>query len=91
MTWAARAIPVRPVGGEGGARGDVPGWADTHRSRDHERPVVTAVENELGVDAIQRMLSRERSRLPLVRDGVLVGVVTRQDLLELMARDVEAP
>jgi CBS domain-containing protein len=51
------------------------------------RPVVTAAENELVVDVVQRMLGRERSCLPVTRDGVLVGMVTRHDLLNMIVRD----
>jgi nucleotide-binding universal stress UspA family protein/predicted transcriptional regulator len=51
------------------------------------RPVVTASENELVVDVVQRMLGRERSCLPVTRDGVLVGMVTRHDLLNMIVRD----
>ncbi len=50
-------------------------------------PVVTAAENELVVDVVQRMLQRGRRRLPVLSDRGLVGVVTRHDLLKMLVRD----
>jgi predicted transcriptional regulator len=41
-------------------------------------PIETAAENDLVVDIVQRMLRGERSCLPVARDGVLVGMVTRR-------------
>ena len=54
-------------------------------------PIVTAGEDELIVDVIQRMLRSERTCLPVVRDGVLVGMVTRHDLLKLIVRQPTRP
>ncbi len=49
-------------------------------------PVITAAEDESVTEVAVRMIQRNLKRLPVVRDGVLVGVVTRHDLLKLMAR-----
>jgi CBS domain-containing protein len=48
---------------------------------------VTAAENEVVADVVQRMLRRELSCLPVLRDGELVGLVTRHDLLKMTARN----
>lgn len=50
------------------------------------RPVMTAMEDEPVVDVVARMIDRDLHRLPVVRDGVPVGMVTRHDILCLMAR-----
>lgn len=49
------------------------------------RDPFTARENETVTDVIRRMMERDLHRLPVVRDRVVVGVVTRHDLLRLMA------
>ncbi len=54
-------------------------------------PIETAAENELVVDIVQRLLGRERSCLLVARDGVLVGMVTRHDLLKMIVRDPTRP
>jgi nucleotide-binding universal stress UspA family protein/predicted transcriptional regulator len=54
-------------------------------------PVVTAADDELVVDVVQRMLGSERGCLTVVRDGVLVGMVTRHDLLKMIVRDPTQP
>jgi nucleotide-binding universal stress UspA family protein/predicted transcriptional regulator len=51
----------------------------------------TVAENELVVDIVQRMLGREQSCLPVVQDGVLVGMVTRHDLLKMIVGDSTRP
>ena len=50
------------------------------------RPVVTATEEQSVTEAVTRMIDRDLHRLPVVRDGVPVGMVTRHDVLRLMAR-----
>lgn len=46
--------------------------------------VVTVREDEPVAEAIRRMCESKVHRLPVVRDGVVVGIVSRQDLLRLM-------
>lgn len=48
--------------------------------------VVTIEEDTSLEDIIALMLEHEKHRLPVVRAGVPIGVVTRRDLLRLMLR-----
>jgi CBS domain-containing protein len=48
------------------------------------RKVVTVREDDPVAEAIRRMCESRVHRLPVVRDGVVVGVVSRLDLLRLM-------
>jgi|DewCreStandDraft_2_1066082.scaffolds.fasta_scaffold01198_14 CBS domain-containing protein len=47
-------------------------------------PVVTAREDEPVTALVERMTHYDLHRIPLGRDGVPVGMVTRHDLLKLM-------
>jgi CBS domain-containing protein len=47
-------------------------------------PVVTASEKEPVTGVVKRMIEHDISRVPIVRDGVPVGIVARHDLLRLM-------
>lgn len=47
-------------------------------------PVVTATEDEPIEAVVERMLRFDVNRIPVVRDGALVGIVARHDLLKLM-------
>lgn len=49
------------------------------------RPVVTATEDESVSSLVERIVRQHLTRLPVVRDGQVVGMVTRHDLLRLMA------
>jgi CBS domain-containing protein len=48
---------------------------------------VTATEDDTVTAVVERLLRHDISRLPVVRDGVPVGIVARHDLLKLLARD----
>ncbi len=50
------------------------------------RRVVTVTEDEPVESVIDKMLTHDINRIPVVRDGVPVGIVTRHDLLKLMAQ-----
>lgn len=50
---------------------------------------VTATEDEDVTELVVRMIEHGVHRIPVVRDGALVGMVTRHDLLRLMAREAE--
>jgi CBS domain-containing protein len=54
------------------------------------RHVDTASPEEPATEVAERMLRTHRHYLPVVRDGQLVGMVTRADLLRPFARDDEA-
>jgi CBS domain-containing protein len=49
--------------------------------------VVTVTEDQPVDEAVRRMCDGNVHRLPVVRHGVPVGMVTRQDLLRLMLRN----
>jgi nucleotide-binding universal stress UspA family protein/predicted transcriptional regulator len=49
------------------------------------RPVETASETEPVTEVVTRMIARDLHRLPVVRAGVPIGMVTRHDVLRLMA------
>ena len=46
--------------------------------------VVTVTENQLVRDVLEKMLEHSVSHIPVVRDGVPVGIVSRHDLLKMM-------
>jgi CBS domain-containing protein len=48
--------------------------------------VITVHEEDSLEEILRRMLRHEIHRLPVVRDGVPVGIITRHDLLRLMLR-----
>jgi CBS domain-containing protein len=47
-------------------------------------PVVTVLEDDRLEDVVVKMLDYDINRIPVVRDGVPVGIVTRHDLLKLI-------
>jgi CBS domain-containing protein len=49
-------------------------------------PVITVLEDEPITDAVTRMMDKGMRRLPVVHDGEPVGMLTRHDVLRLMAR-----
>ena len=52
-------------------------------------PAVTITEDETVAEAIRKMLERSVHRLPVVRDDVPVGIVSRHDLLKLVVQKFE--
>jgi len=64
---------------------------DSRRARDlMTTPVVTATERT-SVNEIADLLQRHRiKRVPIIRDGKVVGVVSRADLVRAMARSPDA-
>lgn len=48
------------------------------------RSVVTITENEPVASAVELMLKHDINRIPVVRDGVPVGIIARHDLLRMM-------
>lgn len=51
-------------------------------------PVITVGEDATVSEIAQLMLEKEREHIPVVRDGQVVGMVTRHDLLKLLARSM---
>ena len=49
-------------------------------------PALTIGPRDAVADAAARMIEQRINRLPVVEDGVLVGIVTRADLVEAFAR-----
>lgn len=49
--------------------------------------VVSVTEEVTLEEVVELMLRRDLNRIPVVRDGVPVGIVARFDLLKLMARE----
>ena len=54
-----------------------------------ERTVLCVNEAEPLADVIRLMLDKELERLPVVRDGQLVGFVTRGDIIRRLLREEE--
>lgn len=55
------------------------------------RPAVTIGAEESIDEAIRRMLARRINRLPVVRKGQLIGIVTRHDLLTTLGAASATP
>jgi CBS domain-containing protein len=51
------------------------------------RDVVVAAETDPVREVMARMLNKEVNRIPVVRDGVPIGIVARHDVLKMMVRD----
>lgn len=49
--------------------------------------VFTLAEDDTVTTAVEKMIRRDVNHLPVVRDGVPVGMIARHDLLKLMVRD----
>jgi CBS domain-containing protein len=64
---------------------------DRHRVSDlMTRPAITASESA-GIADLAELLAKHRiKRLPIVRDGKLVGIVSRADVIRAIARSPEA-
>jgi len=52
-------------------------------------PVVTTTEDEPISSLVRRMIERNIKRLPVVRGDIPIGMITRHDLLRLMANSSE--
>ncbi|HET9147159.1 MAG TPA: chloride channel protein [Acetobacteraceae bacterium] len=97
-----RAYPV--VDARGGlvglvSRADVLAWigAETPRERLlrdalRDRPVVTAAPGEMAGTIATKMLTEDAARIPVVdpRDGRLLGIISRADLMKIRDRELRA-
>jgi CBS domain-containing protein len=52
--------------------------------------VITATETTPVGEIAELMMKNDIKRVPILRDGVLVGIVTRADLVKTLARDPDA-
>lgn len=55
-----------------------------------ERTVMCVNEDEALADVVRLMLDKEIERLPVVREGQLVGFLTRGDIIRRLLRSVES-
>jgi len=53
-------------------------------------PVVTVAEDATVAEVVRQMLERHIHRVPVVREGVPVGMVSRHDLLKMVVQKFEA-
>lgn len=51
------------------------------------QPVITVTEDQSMDDVIALMLRHDINRIPIVRDGVPVGIVARHDLLRMLVKN----
>lgn len=64
---------------------------DRHQVSDlMTRPVITAVETASVTELAELMVLHRIKRLPIVRDGKLVGIVSRADVIRAIAQSPEA-
>jgi len=76
----------RPGHGEQGSRRE----SEALTARDFmKRSVLCVSEDQALVDAATMMVNRDVEQLPVVRDGELVGFVTRQSILRALHRNLE--
>ncbi len=53
------------------------------------KPVVTIKEDDTVAEAVRRLLESRVHRLPVVRDAVPVGIISRHDLLKMVVQKFE--
>ncbi|MFW6074007.1 MAG: universal stress protein [Chloroflexota bacterium] len=53
-------------------------------------PVVTATEDEPITAVVERFITNDINRIPVVKDDVPVGIVARHDLLSMVTRNAES-
>ncbi len=53
-------------------------------------PAVTVTEDVTVAEVVRRLLKRRIHRIPVVRDGVPIAIVSRHDLLKLVVQKFEA-
>jgi len=52
--------------------------------------VITATETTSTADVAELMMKHDIKRVPILRDGKLVGIVTRADLVKMIAHSPDA-
>lgn len=53
------------------------------------KPALTINEDDTVAEAVRRMLEQRVHRLPVVRDGVPIGIISRHDLLKMVVQKFE--
>ena len=53
------------------------------------KPAITILEDDTVAEAVRRMLERRVHRIPVVRDGIPVGIISRHDLLKMVVQKFE--
>ena len=53
------------------------------------KPAITIGEDDTVAEAVRRMLEQKVHRLPVVRDGIPVGMISRHDLLKMVVQKFE--
>jgi len=54
------------------------------------KPAITIQEDDTVAEAVRRMLDHKVHRLPVVRDAIPVGIISRHDLLKMVVQKIEA-
>lgn len=52
-------------------------------------PAITVKEDDTVAEAVRRMLNHKVHRLPVVRDDIPIGIISRHDLLKLVVQKFE--
>jgi CBS domain-containing protein len=91
-TAAKKSWLSRLMDSEASAAGDFVGTHTRRVSDIMTRDVVTAEEDTSLRELVEIMENRRVKRVPIVREGAVVGVVSRADLLEaLLSREPDGP
>lgn len=85
MSWFLPRLEA--AGSEGTPLGSMVGDGEVREVM--ERTVMCVNEDEELADVVRLMLDKEIERLPVVREGQLVGFLTRGDIIRRLLRSVE--
>ena len=54
-------------------------------------PVITAVESTTLAELADLFISRRIKRVPILREGKVIGIISRSDIIRALAREKETP